>query len=103
MPDPGTSTADFLRPRDGSDEDQAEDQVIEVEVLEDNWSTVEVFGRCQPNWIVGLGGASYAGITATEIEAACRLLQIPTAQWPDISQGVRVMALASAEEYRQKR
>ncbi|WP_411832328.1 DUF1799 domain-containing protein [Pseudoxanthomonas mexicana] len=101
MPAPGTSTADFLRPNDGNEKD--DDPDIEVEVLDDNWDTVAVFGQCQPSWLVGLGGASYAGISATEVEAACRLLQIPPMQWPDISQGIRVMSLASAEEYRQKR
>lgn len=100
MPDAGTSTADFLRPSDGNSE--THDQDVEVDVLFDNWDTVAVFGRCQPNWIVGLGGASYAGISATEIEAACRLLQIPPADWPVVSQGVRVMALASADAIRKK-
>jgi len=49
-----------------------------------------------------MAGAKYGGISSIEIDAACRLLQMPATEWPTISQGVRVMSLAIAEHYRQQ-
>lgn len=69
-----------------------------VEVLTENVETVAVYSRCQ--WTVisaGMAGAVIeTGISAQEIEAACRLMQIPPGRWAAIAEGVRIMANAAA-------
>lgn len=78
-------------------------QEHEVEVFEENWNTVSVFMRCQPTWVsAGLAGARYGGISAMEVEAVCRLQQLPPEEWPRICEGIGVMAVVAAEMHRNK-
>lgn len=85
-----------------TDEDVArlsaeEDEAQTVRVFPENAEAVKVYSRCQ--WSVEVAGMSgqaiYTGITAQEIEAACRLLRIPAGRWEEVSQGVRIMANAA--------
>ena len=65
-----------------------------VQVLRENAETVKVYCRCA--WTVIAAGMPAVlvetGISATEIEAACRLLDIPPGRWAEIAEGVRIMA-----------
>lgn len=74
-----------------------EDEAYTVRVFPENMQAVKVYCRCQ--WEVEVAGMSgtivHKGITAQEIEAACRLLRIPPGRWEEVSQGVRVMANAA--------
>lgn len=40
----------------------------------------------------GMGGLVWLGVQAQEVRAACALLRIPRARWPDVSADVRFMA-----------
>jgi hypothetical protein len=48
----------------------------EIEVLAENWAAVQVYHRCQPLIVAGAGGAMFLGVSAQEIESACRLLGV---------------------------
>lgn len=74
--------------RDGGD---PESNIETVDVLEENWDTVQVFMQCRPQWLTGFHAPVYAGVTAQELEAALRLLQIPSTDHPDVISGIRVM------------
>jgi len=75
-------------------------EVIDIEVLEENWNTVRVFRTCQPSFITGLHAPAYLGISALELQAACSLLQI--ALDPDLMAGIKVMAEETARLYSSK-
>lgn len=85
--------------------DEYDDQVeSEVDVLDDNWDTVQVFLRCQANWLTGgMGAPVYLGISALELDAAIRLSRIPTEQIDEVVNGVRVMELTTRESHNQAR
>ncbi len=66
----------------------------EIEVLDENWTAVEVFLVCVPA-VAGMGGV--VGIATTEIAAAVRLLRVPRAEWPDVVRQVHFMGRCLAE------
>ena len=78
-----------------AEEFRDDDDAGEVVVWSENWTTVEVFTRCQ--WqvttVAGMSGAVrvWEGIPAVEIKATCELLDVPRSQWPDVLAGVGVM------------
>lgn len=63
-------------------------------MLDENVSAVDAFLVCTPV-IAGLGGV--AGIAATEVAAAVRLLRIPRAEWPTVARKVHCMGRCLAE------
>lgn len=74
---------------------QDQDDTGEVVVWAENWNIVQVFTRCQ--WqrsvLSGMAGAVrvWEGISAQEVRAACDLLDIPRAEWPDLMWGIAEM------------
>jgi len=74
-----------------------QDAAVEIEVLDENWDTVQVFRICQPSFITGMHTPIYAGISAMEMQAACALLHI-TAD-ADLVAGIRVMSEETARVY----
>lgn len=62
-----------------------------------------MFQSCQ--WIVlaGFERAHWMGISAQEIDAVCRLQNVPRAEWPDVLLGVRMMAGAAAAVLNEKK
>lgn len=74
-----------------------------MEVLEENWEAVHVFKLCKQSWVVGLGGAFALGLTALEIDAACRLTRVPSKRWPEVSDHVEEMGRIAAEELNKRK
>lgn len=70
---------------------------IEIEVLEENWDAVQVFLRCTQLYSTSMAGACALGLTAMEIEAACRLCTVPRSTWPEVSMDVLHMGRIAAE------
>lgn len=69
-----------------------------MEVLPENWNTVQVFMQCQPTYLQGgLSKPLYQGIPAIEIEAAARLCRVDVDEYEAMRAGVRVMADATAK------
>jgi hypothetical protein len=79
-------------------EDAAEEEtpVVEIEVLAENVTTVEVFLRCQPQVHLGMG-IFWQGCTATEVRAACLLMRVPLAERAEVLDGVQHMAQVIAD------
>lgn len=78
-----------------------------IEVLEENWTAVSVYARCQST-VVGLSGVSgvrllHLGVSAQEAEAAVRMLRVPRREWPDVLQRVQVMSAAAANHLNGRR
>lgn len=71
-------------------------------MLDENEWAVAAFLVCTPV-IAGLG--SVAGIAATEVASAVRLLRIPRAEWPAVARKVHYMGrcLAQIDAERQAR
>lgn len=71
-----------------------------IEVLEENWTAVSVYARCQSTVIAvaGMNGGRlvHLGVSAQEAEAAVRLLRVPRREWPDVLARVQVMSAAAA-------
>lgn len=82
--------AELLR---GRSEDGYADSAV-LEVLEENWTAVGVFGVCTPT-LAGFGVV--VGISTCEIAAAVRLLRVPRAEWPDVVRQVHFMGRCLAE------
>lgn len=74
-----------------------------MEVLEENWQAVHVFMLCKQSWAVGLAGAFALGITALEIDAACRLKRVSSNRWPKTSEYVDEMGRIAAEELNKRK
>jgi len=74
--------------------------VMEIEVLDVNWDTVQVFRYCQPGFITGLHASVYVGISALELQAACSLLKIPPDA--DLVAGIKIMCEETARIYSSK-
>jgi len=74
-----------------------DDGVIEIEVLDENWNTVQVFRYCQPSFITGMHAPVYLGISALELQAACSLLRI--APDDDLISGIKIMCEETARVY----
>jgi hypothetical protein len=98
---PAGSPADFLRGDDDATDDP--DDPAEIEVLAENWDTVQVFTRCRQTWAAGMGGAFAQGFSALEIEAACRLARVEPDTWPEVSDQVHEMGRIAAEELNSRR
>ena len=73
---------------------------IDVDVLEDNAETVDVFLSCQLSF-VGMAGVCL-GLSATEADAAMRLHRIPGSRRRDVWAGLQLMGRTQAAEYQKK-
>ena len=71
-------------------------QPVELEIFQDNWTTVQVFQVCQPTY-AGMSG-TMVGISAAEIEAAMRGLRVTPRERPDVMRGVVYMGRIAADE-----
>ena len=60
-----------------------------------NWTIACVFLDCRWTLVLGIGGAYYQGISAREIDAACRLHTVRRSERQAVLQGVRVMEAAA--------
>jgi hypothetical protein len=69
---------------------------VEIDVLVQNLTTVEVFLRCQPQVHLGMG-IYWQGCTATEVRAACLLMRVPLAERAEVLDGVQHMAQVIAD------
>lgn len=61
----------------------------------ENWLTANVFLTCRWTLVVGMGSAYWQGISAQEIEAACRLHRVPRAEVLDVLRGIHHMESAA--------
>lgn len=59
-------------------------------------SIVRVFRRCQPQISVGMG-VLWQGVTASEVRAACIMLDVPRRDWARHVDGVQLMARVVAD------
>lgn len=66
-------------------------------MLPENWDAVMVFQHCKPHWITGMHKPIYVGISALEIEACARLLQVPPHTYPDLTACIAVLEQATRE------
>lgn len=66
--------------------------VIEIEVLAENESAVQVYLRCQQTMLAGMSGAVILGVSASEAMASARMLRVPVREWPDVIDGVQLLA-----------
>lgn len=64
-------------------------------VLPDNELALAIYRECQFTVEIGMGGAVFVGISATELEGALRLSQVPASLWDDVKWRVRVMENAA--------
>ena len=72
-------------------------------MLEENWDAVQVFQLCQQTWAAGIAGAHALGFTALEIDASCRLKQIPPDCLSEVAQQVMDMGRIAAEELNRRK
>lgn len=68
----------------------------EIEVLACNWTTVEIYQRCQLTMHVAMHGVVCGGIAATEILAAIRLARVARKEWDVVAAGVQLMGRVAA-------
>lgn len=73
-------------------EEPCSEQPQEIEVLECNWTAVQVYLRCQMTTIAGMSGAVLLGVSASEAMASARMLRVPVREWPETIDGVQVLA-----------
>lgn len=71
---------------------QHEAQQQPIEVLECNWTILQVFLRCEPTLSVGAASAVYTGMAAGEIVEVMALLRVPEPERVETFDGVRQMA-----------
>lgn len=71
----------------------------EIQILRENWTTVMVFRRCRPSWLTGMHAPLYDGIPALEVEAAIRLLQVPSDEVMEVMAGIDAMVSATRDAY----
>ena len=76
---------------DGEEATTRPPRVVEIEVLVENIRTVEVFLRCQPQVVMGMG-IFWQGVSVSEIQSTCVLLRVPQEEWLDVLDGVQHMA-----------
>lgn len=69
---------------------------IDVDVLEDNEETVDVFRSCQLTF-AGMGGAC-VGLSATEADAAMRSHRVPPSRRREVLMGMLLMGRIQAHE-----
>lgn len=77
-------------------EDEQDGEATEIDVLAENWTTVQVYLRCQPDISVGWG-ERWNGISATEVRSAATMMRVPRDEWPDVLDGVQHMGRVVAE------
>jgi hypothetical protein len=58
---------------------------------------------CKQSWMASLAGAFALGITALEIDAACRLKKVSSKRWPEVSEHVDEMGRIAAEELNKRK
>lgn len=76
-----------------------DDGVIDPEL----WPTVQVFESCAWSYAsAGMGASRPTDISGVEILANCHLLRIPVADRPEIHSGVRLMAAAALQVFRER-
>jgi hypothetical protein len=63
-----------------------------------NLTAVETWERCQPS-VVGGMGATWQGISALEVEAACRIGLVPRRDRADVADDVQFMARVVAARH----
>lgn len=73
------------------------DSEDELEILECNLLTVEMFQTCQLSYVAGMGGAVCLGVSMAEVRSTLHCFRVPRAQWPEVSAGVKLMALSAAK------
>jgi hypothetical protein len=66
-----------------------------VEVWEDNWVTVQLFGSLSTQWNVGPGGVVGLRYETFPVVRAC--FNVDDEDWPDIFHDLRVMEAAAVE------
>jgi hypothetical protein len=82
----------------GAPEREVDDSaVVTCEVSADNWNAVSVFQVCEFQIIGGAFGMWWRGIPSIEVKAACELLNMPRSDWPEVLEGVRIMAAETAK------
>ena len=64
----------------------------ELIVWPENMSAVLVYLRCQSTTVAGFSGAFILGVSAAEALAAARMLRIPAREWPEVIDGVQLLA-----------
>ena len=67
-----------------------------IEVLECNWTAVQVYLACMWQVSVGMAQLVWFGISAQEACAAMFALRVPRAAWGDTLRRLRVMTAAVA-------
>lgn len=67
-------------------------QPTTIEVLECNWTAVQVYLRCQQTMLASMSGVAYLGVSASEAMASARMLRVPVLEWPDTIDGVQMLA-----------
>jgi hypothetical protein len=82
----------------GHRESSDEIAILEVEVWSCNLTAVETWERCQPS-IVGGMGTMWQGVSALEVEAACRLGRVPKRERTDVVDDVQFMARVVAARH----
>lgn len=76
----------------------AADGSAQIEVLEENWDTVQVFTRCRQDYVaVGIAGVHALGFNAREVESGCHLAGLAPERWPEVSDQVLKMGCIAAE------
>lgn len=88
--DDGFELVDLAAEADEPEPDE-DIEVYEIGVLPDNLVIVETLDRCLPELSVGMG-VLWRGVQATEILAACKLGHVPRKVWPEVIDGVQLMA-----------
>lgn len=69
----------------------------EIEVLACNWTTVEIYQRCQLTSHPTGVGVVFTGIAATEVLDAMRLCGLARREWDVVSSGVQLMGRVAAQ------
>ncbi len=72
-------------------EEEADESANVVWVWKQNWNSVRVFVNCSWTRVATAEKLIPTGIAAAEIEAVCRLMQIPPRKWPQIIADCRCM------------
>jgi len=68
------------------------EQPTTIEVLDCNWTAVQVYLRCQQTMLAGMSGVAYLGVSASEAMASARMLRVPVREWPDTLDGAQSLA-----------
>ena len=68
------------------------EQPVQIEVLDCNWTAVQVYLRCQQTMLAGMSGVAYLGVSASEAMASARMLRAPVREWPELIDSVQMLA-----------